>query len=147
MRIRTVFLRCEKCKAINRLAADKLNSNPKCGKCKSFLHVERSPIEVTGTDFDREVLSWPGIVLTEFWTPRCGHCMAIAPIIEEVARERAGFLKGVKINVENEHSLAMRFNIRATPAFLLFRGGGKLSEIAGSLPKAQLEAWIDSSLL
>jgi thioredoxin 1 len=69
----------------------------------------------------------------------------IAPVIEELAQERTGLLKVVKINVDNEPSLGMRFNVQATPAFMLYKNGKKLNEVAGALPKRELEEWIDSS--
>jgi thioredoxin-like negative regulator of GroEL len=71
----------------------------------------------------------------------------MAPFVEGLAHERAGLIKVVKVNVDNEPLLASRFQIQATPFMMIFRNGEKLSEIAGALPKEQLEAWIDSSLL
>ncbi|MEW6418409.1 MAG: thioredoxin TrxC [Nitrospirota bacterium] len=146
MRANVVFLRCKNCRAINRVPTDKLMSNPRCGKCKTFLEIPRTPIDVTVSNFDDEVLMWPGVVLVEFWSPHCGHCLKIAPVLDELAHQRAGLLKVVKVNVENEPSLAMRFNIRATPTMILYRNGYKLGEVAGALPKTQLETWIDSLL-
>lgn len=70
----------------------------------------------------------------------------IAPVIEELAQERRGLLKVVKINVDNEPSLGTRFNVQATPTFMLYQNGEKLNEIASALPKKELEAWIDFSL-
>lgn len=147
MKANVVFLRCKNCRAINRVPTDKLTSNPRCGKCKTFLEFPRIPIELTVSNFDEEVLMWPGVVLVEFWSPRCSHCLSIAPIMEKLALKRAGLLKVVKVNVENEPSLAMHFNIRATPFLMLYRNGNKLSEVAGALSKEQIDAWIDSSLL
>jgi len=121
--------------------------HPKCGKCKNFLELRRTPIDVTLANFDREALSWPGAVLVEFWSPRCGHCMRISPVIDEIARERAGSLKVVKVNVDSEPVLGGRFGIRGTPTFILYRHGNRISDISGATPKEQLEAWIDASLL
>jgi thioredoxin-like negative regulator of GroEL len=73
--------------------------------------------------------------------------MEIAPIVETLARERAGLMKVVTVNVDNESPLASRFQIQATPFMMLYRNGDRLSEISGALPKEQLEAWIDSSLM
>lgn len=102
---------------------------------------------MTVSNFDQEVMAWPGVVFIEFWSPRCGHCLRIAQIVEELAHERAGLMKVVKVNIDNELLLASRFQIQNTPLMMLYRNGDKLSEIAGALPKEQLEAWIDSSLL
>jgi len=73
--------------------------------------------------------------------------MRIAPIVEALAHERAGLMKVVTVNVDNESSLASRFQIQATPVLMLYRNGNRLSDIAGALPKEQLEAWIDSTVL
>jgi thioredoxin 2 len=145
MKDKEVFLRCKHCNTINRMPVDKLMDNPKCGKCKELLEISEKPVDGTAENFDQEVLTWPGIVLVEFWAPWCGHCRMIAPVIEELAQERTGLLKVVKINVDNEPSLGMRFNVQATPAFMLYKNGKKLNEVAGALPKRELEEWIDSS--
>jgi len=147
MKVSTAFVRCSKCRAINRFPADKLKRSPRCGKCKARLEILRRSFEVTVSNFDQEVMAWLGVIFIEFWSPRCGHCLGIAPIVEELAHERAGLMKVVKVNIYNEPLLAVRFQIKATPLMMLYRNGDKLSEIAGALPKEQFEAWIDSSLL
>ncbi|MEW6584663.1 MAG: thioredoxin TrxC [Nitrospirota bacterium] len=144
---KSVLLRCSRCGAVNRVPEDRLNENPKCGKCRSFLEFPRHPVDVTSGNFDKEVLHWPGAVLVEFWAPWCGYCRSLAPSIMEIAGERAGRLKVVRVNVEAEQSLGARFQIRATPTFVLYRNGVKLADVAGALPRDQLEAWIDSALL
>jgi len=144
---KSVLLRCGKCRTVNRVPVDKVNSSPKCGKCKSPLEFRRSPVDVHASNFDAEVLAWPGAVLVEFWAPWCGHCRAIAPAVDHLARERAGIVKVVKVNVDNERALGERFGIQATPMFFFYQQGKKLGDIAGGLPKEQLEAWIDSLLL
>ena len=120
--------------------------HPKCGKCKSVLELRRTPVDATSGNFDREALSWPGAVLVEFWSPRCGHCMRISPVIDEIAGEKVGILKVVKVNVDNEPTLGARFGIRGTPMFILYRHGNKVSDIPGAPPADQLRAWIDASL-
>jgi len=144
---KTVLLRCSHCKTINRVPVDRLMDNPKCGKCKAFLEVLRRPIDVTTASFDQEILAWPGVVLVEFWALWCGACRMMVSVIDELARERAGLLKVTKVNIDNESSLGVRFGIQVTPTFMLYQNGKKLNEIAGALPKTELERWIDSSML
>lgn len=64
-----VLLRCQLCKAANRVRTEKLGSGPRCGKCGAVLNFPRRPVEVTAGTFGREVESAPGAVLVEFWTP------------------------------------------------------------------------------
>ncbi|MDH5767768.1 MAG: thioredoxin TrxC [Nitrospirota bacterium] len=140
-----VLMRCNNCRTVNQVSVDKLMKNPRCGNCKAFLEIPQKPIEVTTANFDQEVLEWPDVVLVEFWAPWCGHCLIMAPILDKLAHERAGLLKVVKVNVDNEPSLGARFKLHATPLLVLYRNGQKLNEIIGALPKTELEAWIDSS--
>jgi thioredoxin 2 len=145
MRDKIILLRCVQCRTINQVPADRLMDSPKCGKCKAFLEFPNKPIDITAANFDQEIQSWPGVVLVEFWTSWCGACRMVAPAIDELAREKAGLLKVAKVNVDHEPSLGARFGIKATPTFLLYQNGRKVNEIAGALPKTDLERWIDSS--
>jgi thioredoxin len=121
--------------------------HPKCGKCQSLLEFPNKPVDITEANFDREVLEWPGVVLVEFWASWCGACRMVAPVIDELAHEKAGLLKVAKVNVDYEPVLGARFGVQATPTFLLLQNGKKLNEITGALPKAELERWIDRSIL
>jgi thioredoxin len=121
--------------------------HPKCGKCQSLLEFHNKPVDITEANFDREVLEWPGVVLVEFWASWCGACRMVAPVVDELAHEKAGLLKVAKVNVDYEPVLGARFRVQATPTFLLLQNGKKLNEITGALPKAELERWIDRSIL
>jgi thioredoxin 2 len=143
----SAFVRCIYCRTINRFPADRLRSRPRCGKCKRPIEISAELVAGTASNFNQEVLAWPGAVLVEFWSQRCGHCLKLAPVVEGLAHERAGLIKVVKVHVDREPLLASRFQIKATPFMMVFRNGNKLGEISGALPKEQLEAWIDSSLL
>lgn len=140
------MLRCQACGAVNRVPADRLRDQPKCGKCSNLIEVSRKPVDVSGTGFEREVLQWPGAVLVEFWAQWCGYCRMVAPAIDALARAKAGLVKVVRVDVDKAPELAQRFGIRATPTFLLYRNGNKVNEIGGALPGDQLESWIESSL-
>jgi thioredoxin 2 len=144
---KTVYLRCDKCGVLNRVPADKIHSDPKCGKCKDIIQIPKTSVDVTTANFDKEVLAWPGTVAVEFWTPWCGHCRTMAPLVEKLAREKAGLLKVVKVNLDNEPFLGARFGITATPTFYVYQNGNRLGDISGAMPKEQFETWIEAVLL
>ena len=142
----TILLRCGNCGAVNKLLKDKLSAGPKCGKCKAPLDYPGSPVDVTSGSFQKEVLSCPGAVLVEFWSPSCGYCLRLDPVLEQLAREKAGILKIVKINTHAEQYLPSQYGIRGVPALLLFRNGNKINQVTGAMSKQQLEEWVRSSL-
>ncbi len=141
----SVLLRCRSCATVNRIPTNRLMDGPKCGKCKILLEFPRTSIEATLSNFDSEVLRSPGFVLVFFWAPWCSHCRAMIPMIEQLARERAGMVKVAMVNTEKETFLARRFDVLSVPKMALYRNGEKINELNGALNKTDLEAWIDYS--
>lgn len=142
----STLLRCKSCKTINRVPVGRLQEHPVCGKCKTPLEFANKALHGTSGNFKEEVVDWPGVVLVEFWAKWCGACRLIAPVLDQLATERAGRLKVVKIDVDEEEHLSGHFHIKSTPTLVLYQNGRKINEIAGSLNKGQLETWIDGSL-
>jgi len=142
----TVLLRCSSCKTVNRVPVSKLEAEPKCGKCKSTLKFPRSPVEVTDSGFREEVLDNPGAVLVFFWAPWCAHCRGMFPLMEDLARQRAGLLKVARVNTEKETYLARSFNVMSVPRLTLYRYGRILGELNGAVQKPQLDAWLETEL-
>ncbi|MCL5021774.1 MAG: thioredoxin domain-containing protein [Nitrospirae bacterium] len=142
----SVHIRCKSCGALNRVPAQRLAERPLCGKCKRFLEFPRSPVEAAAESFGREVFEWPGVVIVEFRSARCGACALIEPLLKRLAYQRAGLLKVVTVDIERELSLANRFQIRSTPTLLVYRNGRLLDELYGALPEDQMQAWIEAAI-
>src|SRR5438105_6162069 len=94
---------------------------------------------VTEATFDEEVLQSEKAVLVDFWAEWCGPCHAVAPVLDRIAEERADELKLVKVNIDEEQGLAVRYGIQSIPTILLFKGGEPAAAAIGAQPKGALE--------
>jgi thioredoxin 1 len=95
-------------------------------------------LSVSDDSFEREVLQSDTPVLIDFWAPWCGPCRAIGPVVEDLAREYAGKLKVVKMNVDDNPRTPQQYGVRAIPNLLLIQGGEVKEQLLGAVPKAQL---------
>jgi thioredoxin 1 len=95
-------------------------------------------LSVSDDSFEREVLQSETPVLIDFWAPWCGPCRAIGPVVEDLAREYAGKLKVVKMNVDDNPRTPQQYGVRAIPNLLLIQGGQVKEQLLGAVPKAQL---------
>ena len=116
---------------------------PRCGKC-------RSPLpwitDAGDEDFDliAEAAAIP--VLVDLWAEWCGPCRMVSPALEQLAHERAGRLKLVKVNVDQSPRLARRFDVQGIPTLLLLKNGTTISRQTGAAPVHVLRDWVEASL-
>jgi thioredoxin 1 len=101
---------------------------------------------VTDDTFDTEVRQSQIPVVVDFWAEWCGPCKQIGPALEEISEEMAGKVKVVKVNVDENMSVAASLNVRGIPALFLFKDGEVVSNKTGAAPKAALQSWIESAI-
>ena len=103
-------------------------------------------LEVTGTNWDQEVLKASEPVLVDFWAPWCGPCRRIAPIVEELSQELAGRVKVAKCNTDDASEVASRYGVMQIPTLLVFKGGEVVEQILGTAGKQAIQSKIEAHL-
>jgi len=101
---------------------------------------------VSDDNFEAEVLRAELPVLVDYWAPWCTPCLNLAPVLDEIAREYAGRLKVVKVNVDDSPDISAKYGVRGIPTLMIFKGGNHEGNKIGALSKSQLTAFIDSIL-
>ena len=101
---------------------------------------------VTDDTFEPEVLKSSVPVLVDYWAEWCGPCKAIAPVLEEVAKEYSGKLKVAKMDVDANTEVPKKYNIRGIPTLMLFKNGNMEAMKVGAMSKSQLTAFLDTNI-
>ena len=101
-----------------------------------------STVTVTDATFADEVEQSDRLTVVDFWATWCGPCRVIAPILEQIAAERADEVKVAKLDVDENTRTAARYNVRAMPTLLFFKEGKVVGQIVGAVPRAHIESAI-----
>lgn len=138
-----LLIACPRCDTTNRVARARLDEGVRCGQCKQPLLPGR-PLELTSTNFERQVGVSELPLVVDFWAPWCGPCRTMAPAFEEAAARLAPRVRLGKLDTEAEPQLAGRFGIRSIPTLIAFRNGREIARQSGALGTPQLLQWIDA---
>ena len=116
---------------------------PRCGSC----HEPLPWITDAGDATFAEVVEQAAVpVLVDFWAPWCGPCRMVSPALAQLAGEKPGQIKLVKVNVDESPRLQQRFGVQSIPTLMVFRDGQIVSRQTGAAPAAALRGWLDQAL-
>ena len=136
---RRVTLSCPFCATLNRVDLARVDARPKCGQCGRPLLLDR-PLAVTDQTFDRLIGDAEVPVFVDFYADWCGPCKIIAPILDDIARERMGELLVLKLDTDRNPGTMTRFGVRGIPTLILFAHGAEVARLTGAVPRAQIDA-------
>lgn len=133
---------CPACGRKNRVPAA-TEGTPKCGNCGSPV-----PWIVDAGDASyHDVVDESTVpVLVDLWAPWCGPCHLVSPALEQLAKDFAGQVKLVKVNVDEAPAISQRFEVRGVPTLLVAQAGEVIARQTGAAPESALRAWLQGAL-
>lgn len=135
---------CPSCDSINRLPAEKLSSDGKCGKCKSALF-KGEVLELNSSNFSKHISRNDIPVLVDFWAPWCGPCKMMAPVFAQAAQQLQPKIRVAKVDTEAQQQLAAQFQIRSIPTLAIFKNGKEINRTAGAMDLQNLINWVNQN--
>lgn len=102
--------------------------------------------QVTDASFEQDVLKSEIPVLVDFWAPWCGPCRMVGPVVDEIAQQYDGKLKVVKVNTDENPTVASQYGIRSIPTLMIFKGGQRVDMVVGAVPKTTLATTLEKYL-
>ena len=99
--------------------------------------------QVTDASFKQEVINNNLPVLVDFWAPWCGPCRMVSPVVDEIAEEYESSIKVVKINTDDNPTIAAEYGIRSIPTLMIFKAGERVDTVIGAVPKSTLASTLN----
>jgi thioredoxin 2 len=136
------MVKCENCGRMNRVPVS-AQGRPRCGNCKAFLPW----ITDAGDEDFAEIAEHATVpVLVDLWATWCGPCRMVSPALEQLAREKAGQVKLVKVDIDRAPKLAQRFSVQAVPTLMVLYRGEVIARQPGAAPLDALRSWLDGAI-
>ena len=105
---------------------------------------DATTLQLTEQNFDETLAAHSEVLMVDFWAEWCGPCRAIAPVLDDLAKEAGGRVTLAKVNVDENPGLAARYGIRSIPTVLFMKDGKVADQIIGAVPKAKIKEKLDT---
>ncbi|MCX5876941.1 MAG: thioredoxin domain-containing protein [Deltaproteobacteria bacterium] len=142
----TLIVACPSCKAKNKMVAIKQHRGPRCGKCQTSLPMAGyvTPVELTDRDAAQVIREADLPLMLDLYSPSCGPCRTLAPVIDRLARQFFGRAIIAKIDTSTNHLTAGHYGIQGVPTLIFFKNGLVVDQVVGALPEDALVAKLNS---
>jgi thioredoxin 2 len=141
----SIVVACSKCGRKNRIPADKQHLGPKCGSCKTTISLAGTavPVELDDSTFTGFISQASKPVMVDFYSPTCGPCRMLAPVIDAMAGKFYGRLIIAKLDTSRNQLTAAQYKIRGVPTLIFFKNGSPVNQVTGALPEHELAKLLD----
>ena len=136
------YIVCTNCAAVNRIPSTRIEDNPNCGKCHQSLFSD-NVADINSVGFQKQISRSDIPVVVDFWAPWCGPCKVMGPAFQEAAKKLEPKFRLIKVNTENEQTIASQYNIRSIPTLAIFKKGKEIRRQPGAMSTADIIRWVE----
>ena len=144
----SIIVNCRNCNTKNRIPAVKQHLRPKCGRCKTELEMsgQAIPVELDDHSFPDFIGQARLPTMVDFFSPTCGPCQMLAPVVDRLAARYGGRAIIAKLDTSRNYATASRYGIRGVPTLLFFKAGQLRDQLTGAAPEQVLIQKLDGFL-
>jgi thioredoxin 2 len=135
--MQSIIVKCAACEAKNRISAAQQHLHPRCGKCKKSLDIQSHvvPVDLGDSSMDEFLQAANLPVLVDFFSPTCGPCASLAPLLDGLTRQFFGRIIVAKVDTGKNPGCSAHYQVRGVPTLIFFKKGRVVEQMVG-LPDA-----------
>ena len=141
----TTIAICQNCNKKNRIPADKQHQGPKCGSCGTPINMGQAavPVELDDSTFAAFINQATKPVMVDFFSPTCGPCRMMSPVVDNLAKKYVGRIILAKLDTSSNRMFPSQYQIRGVPTLIFFKNGQTVDQMTGAMPEESLSKKLD----